>query len=90
MDRAQDTFAMIRGGGEGGPDLFITDTTADTGTAGTAIQNSDLLRYVGDMLEELQCMCTRTGCTTLLGLLALAHAEALLQQSVGSNARRAG
>jgi hypothetical protein len=44
------------------------------------ISNADLVRYVGDMVDELHLMCQRTGCTTLLGLLALARAEAMLQQ----------
>jgi hypothetical protein len=58
----------------------------------TALQAStaDLLLYVGDMLEELQCLCQRTGCPTLQGLLALARAEALLQQQRGQGAQRVG
>jgi hypothetical protein len=44
------------------------------------ISNADLIRYVGDMVDELHLMCQRTGCATLLGLLALARAEAMLQQ----------
>jgi hypothetical protein len=56
----------------------------------TQISNADLLLYISDMVEELQVMCERTGCSTLLGLLALARSEAVLQQTVASGQRRAG
>jgi hypothetical protein len=75
MQRVQETYAHAQpGSGEADPGCAPTaDTTSQ-------ISNADLLRYVGDMVEELQFMCDRTGCTTLTGLLALARAEALLQQ----------
>ncbi len=59
------------------------------GPSASQISNSDLLRYVGDMVDELHHMCQRTGCTTLLGLLALARTEAALQQLAVAS-RRAG
>jgi hypothetical protein len=95
MDRTQDMVtrvasddagavnATVSSGGTGAEQTFADSTSA-------VIHNGDLLRYVGDMVEELECMCARTGCTTLLGLLALARAEALLQQRVGGSRRRAG
>jgi hypothetical protein len=56
-------------------------TGSNAGRTSSQISRSDLLRYVGDMVEELQVMADRTGCQTLTGLLALARAEAALQQS---------
>jgi hypothetical protein len=73
MERVQEAYAQpVRAEADqsGTP---ATDTASQ-------ISDADLLRYVGDMVEELQFMCDRTGCTTLTGLLALARAEAMLQQ----------
>jgi hypothetical protein len=73
MERGYDTFA----------DRADNDRIAGRASA----SNADLLRYVGDMVEELQVMSSRTGCSTLTGLLALARAEAMLQERA-SGARR--
>jgi hypothetical protein len=53
---------------------------ADAQTLNEQICRADLLRYIGDMAEELQSLCASTGCSTLAGLLALARTEAMLQQ----------
>jgi hypothetical protein len=50
--------------------------------------NVDLLRYIGDLVEELQALTERTGSRTLAGLLALAHQEALVQQHIQGMRRR--
>jgi hypothetical protein len=87
MQRVQDAFAELANRdshdesscGSGGGTRSVSQ-----------ISNADLLRYVGDMVEELQMMSDRTGCTTLTGLLALAHSEAMLQQVVKSSRSRIG
>lgn len=73
MERVQDAYAQPDSGDRG-----LDGLTANGGAS--QISDVDLLRYVGDMVEELQFMCNRTGCTTLTGLLALARTEALQQQ----------
>jgi hypothetical protein len=40
---------------------------------------TERLRYLADMVSELQDLASREGCVTLSGLLALAHLEALSQ-----------
>jgi hypothetical protein len=84
MEQLQVPIAALRSV-ESGTSAAVMEVEPMTLQASTA----DLLGYVGDMVEELQCMCQRTGCTTLDGLLALARAEALLQQR-RHGARRAG
>jgi hypothetical protein len=50
--------------------------------------NVDLLRYIGDLVAELQELTERTGSRTLSGLLAVAHQEALEQQRIQGLRRR--
>jgi hypothetical protein len=81
MQRVQDTFA-----GHGADVVSTGGLGHEAGRSPSQISNVDLLRYVSDMVEELQHMSDRTGCTTLVGLLSLARAEAAVQLRV----RRAG
>jgi hypothetical protein len=80
MERVQGTFAAAMGEEQG--------ASVNEQRSASQISHGDLLRYVGDMVEELQLMCDRTGCATLIGLLALARTEALLQQRVCDGQRR--
>jgi hypothetical protein len=73
MERVQEAYVQPVNGDADQTSRPTTDTASQ-------ISDADLLRYVGDMVEELQFMCDRTGCTTLTGLLALARTEAMLQQ----------
>jgi hypothetical protein len=51
----------------------------------TALERTELLAYLADMLSEMQEIATRQGCDTLAGLLALSHAEAQRQIAGGNN-----
>jgi hypothetical protein len=82
MMRFQDAAATTGGdaiGGSNEDEFAATDGHGDSHT-GTEMSNIDLLSYVGDMIYELQLMTERTGCATLLGLLALARSEAMVRQ----------
>lgn len=39
-------------------------------------ERAERLKYLADMVSELQEIASREGCVTLAGLLALAHVEA--------------
>jgi hypothetical protein len=78
MERGYDTFA----------ERDRADNDQGLIEAASHSSNADLLRYVGDMVEELQVMISRTGCPTLTSLLALARSEALLQQRASDNHKR--
>jgi hypothetical protein len=78
---------------ERGHDTLVERDRADNDQhdfSASQVPNADLLRYVGDMVEELQVMISRSGCSTLHGLLTLARSEALLQQRARSGNRRTG
>jgi hypothetical protein len=47
----------------------------------SALERSERLTYLADMLSEMQDIATREGCSTLAGLLSLSHAEAQRQIS---------
>jgi hypothetical protein len=47
----------------------------------SALERTERLTYLADMLSEMQEISTREGCATLAGLLALCHAEARRQVS---------
>jgi hypothetical protein len=68
------------------PSQWVTEPGGVPATS--AISDADLLRYLGDLVEELQLLCGRTGCVTLSGLLGLARTEALLQQRLCDGQRR--
>ena len=42
---------------------------------------ADMLEYLAEMLDGLQGLAQHAGSDTLIGLLRLAHAEAVLEQS---------
>lgn len=42
-------------------------------------ERNERLRYLADMLSELQDIAAREGCVTLAGLLGLSHVEACRQ-----------
>jgi hypothetical protein len=83
MERVQDKFVDPNAGDGDRRAAVRSDRVG-----GSQISDVDLLRYVADMLEELQYMCQRTKCSTLLGLLELARAEADLQRPVCVGQRR--
>jgi hypothetical protein len=47
----------------------------------SALERTERLTYLADMLSEMQEIATREGCSTLAGLLSLSHAEARRQVS---------
>lgn len=47
-----------------------------TAMASPCQERLEVLRYMADIVAELQEIATRQGCVTLAGLLALAHTEA--------------
>lgn len=49
--------------------------SGDEASSGTA-DRAERLKYLVDMVSELQDIASREGCVTLAGLLALAHVEA--------------
>lgn len=77
MERVRDKDVKAGSEATGGA---ISVDRDQSGELSEQICRADLLRYIGDMTEELQSMCESTGCSTLAGLLALARAEAMLQQ----------
>lgn len=46
-------------------------------------ERAERLKYLADMVSELQEIAAREGCITLAGLLALAHVEAQQRASEG-------
>lgn len=49
--------------------------SGDEASSGTT-DRAERLKYLADMVSELQDIASREGCVTLAGLLALAHVEA--------------
>ena len=71
-------------------DRYLKPTEDTSSSAGTSdveghacpaldIPRADRMSYIADMIHELQGLANEAECTTLAGILGLAHAEAQQQ-----------